>query len=144
MKKLILVLLIILATLSLSAASYPAGISQETLCLARNVYFEARGESFRGKLAVAIVTLNRTKLPDYPDTVCEVVYQKDQFSWTRNKHRKVVDMDAWSDAVAVANLALENPDILGNFKATHYHNTSVNPKWGLPRVAKIGRHLFYV
>lgn len=127
---------------SLAKTPSARGTSAELQCLADNVYFEARGESFRGKLAVAMVTLNRTRLPDYPDTICGVVYQKDQFSWTRKKH-KITDIDAWSDAIVVAHLAIENSQILGNFKATHYHNTSVNPNWGLHKVAKIGKHLFY-
>ena len=49
--------------------------SQEAVCLAKNIYFEARGESLAGKLAVAKVTLNRTKHEDFPDSVCKVVYQ---------------------------------------------------------------------
>ena len=142
-KLLILALLSLLISFAIAKPNLVATQSQETLCLASNVYFEARGESFRGKLAVAMVTLNRTRLPDYPDTICGVVYQKDQFSWTRKKH-KITDMDAWSDAIAVANLAIENPQILGNFKATHYHNTSVNPNWGLAKLGRIQHHVFYM
>lgn len=146
MKKLILALLVGLAILILSFATYSSTVkqSQEILCLATNVYHEARGESFKGKLAVAVVTINRTRSPDYPDTICGVVYQRDQFSWTRFKNKKITDMNAWSDAIAVANLAIEDPYILGNFVATHYHNTSVNPRWGLAKVAKIGKHIFFV
>src|SRR5919106_4678476 len=51
-------------------------------CLARNVYYEARGEPIAGQYAVAEVTMNRKASPRYPKTVCEVVYQKEAFSWT--------------------------------------------------------------
>jgi spore germination cell wall hydrolase CwlJ-like protein len=49
-------------------------------CLVENVYFEARGEDVLGQAAVAYVTLNRVRSPDYPDTICDVVWQKGQFS----------------------------------------------------------------
>ena len=51
-------------------------------CLARNVYYEARGESSAGQYAVAEVTMNRKASQHYPKTVCEVVYQREAFSWT--------------------------------------------------------------
>ena len=50
-------------------------------CLATNIYFEARSEDRVGQYAVAEVTLNRVASPDYPDDVCEVVWQDKQFSW---------------------------------------------------------------
>ena len=52
---------------------------KELECLARNIYWEAANESYEGKLAVAQVTLNRTKASGYPNTVCEVVYQKMEY-----------------------------------------------------------------
>ena len=58
-------------------------------CLARNVYYEARGESLAGQYAVAEVTMNRKASLGYPKTVCDVVYQRDAFSWTGQE-----DLDA--------------------------------------------------
>lgn len=144
MRKTILSLLLAFATLTptLAGSHKVAGISQELKCLADNVYWESMGESFKGKLAVAVVTLNRVKSPDYPNTICKVVYQKDQFSWTRTKH-KVKDFYAWTDSLLAASMAMEDSKVLGNFSATHYHNTTVKPNWGLRKVAKIGRHIFY-
>lgn len=144
MRKLLISLLLALSLVvpSLARSPTPIGISQETECLAANVYYEAEGESFRGKLAVAVVTLNRTKSPDYPHTICGVVYQKGQFSWTRTKH-KVTDFYAWTDSLLAATMAMEDSNILGSFKATHYHNNTVNPGWNLHKVAKIGKHIFY-
>src|SRR3954453_10045701 len=69
-----------------------AAHAQNIACLALNVYFEARGEPEAGQYAVAEVTMNRVASPYYPDTVCDVVYQKNwdsirgryvaAFSWT--------------------------------------------------------------
>ena len=117
-------------------------LSPELRCLADNIYFEAKGESFKGKLAVAVVTLNRVKSGNYPNTICKVVYQPYQFSWTKTK-RKVTNFYAWTDSLLAATMAMEDPKILGNFQATHYHNTTVSPNWGLRRVARIGQHIFY-
>jgi spore germination cell wall hydrolase CwlJ-like protein len=119
-----------------------AGISRELQCLADNIYYEARGESFKGKLAVAVVTLNRVGLPQYSSSICGVVYQKNQFSWTRTK-LKITDFYAWTDSLLAANMAMEDSKVLGNFEATHYHSTDINPGWKLRKVAKIGKHQFY-
>lgn len=144
MSKILIALLLLLSSISTPSAHNLAarGISQETQCLAKNIYHEARGESFKGKLAVALVTINRTKLDGYPATLCGVVYQKGQFSWTATK-QKITDWTDFSDALLAANMAIENSNILGNFNATHYHNLTVAPAWGLRRVAKIGNHVFY-
>tara|TARA_B100000424_G_C22945216_1_gene503062 strand:+ start:2217 stop:2774 length:558 start_codon:yes stop_codon:yes gene_type:complete len=48
---------------------------KELYCLAANSYFEARGETFDGKIAVAQVVINRVKSKNYPNTICEVVQQ---------------------------------------------------------------------
>ena len=145
MKKLILSALVaalICLTPSLAKQPKVAGISREVQCLANNIYHEARGESFKGKLAVAVVTLNRTKLEQYPSTICGVVYQKSQFSWT-NKKTKITDWNDYIDSLLAATMAMEDSKVLGDFKATHYHNTTVSPAWGLHKVAKIGKHIFY-
>jgi spore germination cell wall hydrolase CwlJ-like protein len=68
--------------------------SQEVNCLTDAVYFEARGEPDLGKLAVANVILNRTKVTEkFPDTVCGVIKQKGQFSY--NPKQKITDFDLW-------------------------------------------------
>lgn len=137
-----LIILLLALPITLSATSKVMNIS-ETQCLAENIYFEARGESFKGKLAVAVVTINRTKLEGFPSTICGVVHQPGQFSWVGTRVR-IRDYSAFNEALVAANMALENNKILGDFKATHYHSVAVNPEWGLTRVAKIGRHIFYV
>lgn len=63
-------------------------LEKERVCLAKNVYHEARNQSIEGQLAVARVTLNRVNSDLFPDTVCGVVHQWEtgelndcQFSW---------------------------------------------------------------
>lgn len=113
-------------------------------CLARNIYFEARGESERGKLAVALVTLNRLDNQKFPKTICGVVFQPQQFSWTQEFKRVKLNPQQWQQAKDAAWAAYMNRDILGKFPATHFHNTTTKPTWNLKRVAKIGNHVFYV
>ena len=57
-------------------------------CLALNIYHEARGERVEGQIAVAHVTMNRVNHEKWPSTICEVVYQPKQFSWTHDKCSK--------------------------------------------------------
>jgi len=122
-------------------------IGAAVMCLALNIYFEARSEEPMGQLAVAEVTLNRVTSSRYPDTVCEVVWQRKQFSWTHDgKSDKPKDARAWDMAVRVAKLAMKHRDvvIVGN-EVTHYHAEYVNPYWttAYERVAKVGTHIFY-
>ena len=78
MKKIIAILILFFLSLSLSTAKDQSSIDieAEINCLAANIHHEARGESLKGKLAVGLVTMNRTKHKDYPSTVCGVVFQK--------------------------------------------------------------------
>lgn len=109
---------------------------KELECLATNVYREANNEPFAGQVAVAKVTLNRVADKRYPKTICKVVYEKNQFSWT-NKYKNVVyDMESLNASIVALNSNTK-------FTATHYHADYVSPNWGLRRVAKIGRHIFY-
>ena len=59
-------------------------------CLAKNIYFEARGESTRGKIAVANVTMNRVFNRRYPNTICGVVEQAVYSRWWRDNHDRLV------------------------------------------------------
>ena len=115
-------------------------------CLAMNIYFEARGESRRGQLAVAAVTLNRKRSPHYPDSICAVVWQSRQFSWTHQPvwHRPRNDR-AWRFAMKLANEVYHNKVKLPVVRATHFHARYVAPEWStqMKRVARIGKHLFY-
>lgn len=121
----------------------PQALDKEFDCLVRNVYFESRSEPEKGKIAVALVTLNRVDSGKYAKTICGVVYQKSQFSWTKNYSKVKINIDQWEASKEAALTAYMNRNILGNFTATHFHNGSVNPGWKLKYVGKIGQHRFY-
>jgi len=114
-------------------------------CLARNVYYEARGESLTGQYAVAEVTMNRKASLGYPKTVCEVVYQKDAFSWTGVEGLDAPAGSAWLRANRVAKDVYYQRSPAELHGVLHYHATYVQPEWSKDkeRVAKIGRHVFY-
>lgn len=123
-------------------------------CLARNVYYEAGSEPFEGKVAVAQVTINRVNSTKYPNDVCKVIFQKNivyekvicQFSWYCEKGNKqvVVKNDAYKESlVAAKKVLLEDFRLPSLTEAMYYHADYVNPNWKLPRITKIGRHIFY-
>ena len=127
----------------------------EALCLAKAIYFEARGEGPLGQLAVAQVILNRVKAPAFPKTICGVVFQnasdfnRCQFSFACDGiPDRVADREAWRTAVAMAHRVMANRNGLlladvGN--ATHYHATYASPVWAarMKRTDVIGHHIFY-
>lgn len=114
----------------------------EVRCLAQNIYREARGEPLEGKIAVAAVTLNRTRDARYPKSICGVVYQKDQFSWT-NKY-KHTEPDLESNLVAY-NFLKGKYGKMQKYPAKYYHAKHVKPIWRLrlAKVGSIGNHTFY-
>lgn len=119
------------------------------LCLATNIFHEARGEPVIGQYAVAQVTMNRAGGDQAK--VCKVVYQKNQFSWTNDPSKrysdpKKIDPDAWERAIRIAKVVLKGRmyvDLSGG--ATHYHATYVRPQWRLSmeKTRRYGRHVFY-
>lgn len=116
-------------------------------CLSMNIYYEARNQSIRGQQAVADVTLNRVKHKRWPNTVCGVVYQRMQFSWTINgRHYTPRDKDAWKQAKAIAFDILENngKDRFSD-GAVFYHADYVNPRWNrnMVKITQIETHIFY-
>jgi spore germination cell wall hydrolase CwlJ-like protein len=123
-------------------------------CLTRNIYWEAANEQFEGKVAVAQVTLNRMQSGKFPDSVCGVVYQKNvfyervvcQFSWYCEGNHKVkaIHKPMWLESEEVAKKVLLEGFRLPSLKhALYYHADYVNPGWQLPKIEKIGRHIFY-
>ena len=121
-------------------------------CLAQAIYFEARGEPFEGRMAVAQVIRNRVADRRYPNDVCGVVFQNAhrrhacQFSFACDgRSDEPRDMTAWRDAVDLAKLVNEGGLRDLTSAATHYHADYVAPDWGkaFDATVTIGRHLFY-
>ena len=119
------------------------------MCLAMNVFWEARDQSLAGQVAVAQVTMNRVADPRYPDDVCGVVHQKKQFSWYWDGKSDVPqESAAWDRAQMVATGVLAGSGHIELQGVTHYHAVYVSPFWAkhprLTPVAYIEDHIFYV
>ena len=140
-----------------------AGLTRETGCMAAALYFEARGESREGRIAVAQVIANRVRARAYPDTICGVVWQNShrrnacQFSFTCDGVADRPRGRMWRTVIREAKAFLCDPCAPKRLHprrrldrktrgATHYHATYVRPRWArrLERTGKIGRHIFYV
>lgn len=119
----------------------------EVYCMAQNIYHEARNQSTEGQYAVAFVTMNRVAHVDFPDTVCEVVFEPFQFSWTLTpvsvNTRNPIERNAWLQSMAISRLVIsgEAHNTLPN--VTHYHTNGVAPNWGYQIVTVIDDHIFF-
>jgi len=124
-----------------------APLDEQTNCLATAVYFEARGESVEGQLAVAKVVMNRAASGRYPTDWCSVVKQPYQFSFVRHGAFPAADTncDAWKRAEAIAELAVAKVVPTLSDDVLWYHADYVAPSWrnNLQEVQKIGAHIFY-
>ena len=114
-------------------------------CLAQNIYHEARGEPIEGQIAVALVVTNRVISGLFQNTVCGVVYAKEQFSWTQDSTKTIVDAKAFKVAKEIAAGVLDQSIHLPDFTALYFHNRTVRPQWRKTKllVAQIGNHVFY-
>ena len=129
---------------------YSTGVQldEQANCLATAVYFEARGESLEGQLAVADVVMNRAASGQYPSTWCDVVKQPWQFSFVNprtGQFPSITDMDSWKTAQGVARVAMAEVVREVPTDVLWYHANYVSPSWGgrLTQVERIGAHIFY-
>ncbi len=114
--------------------------SNDTLrCMTCNAYHEARGDA-------SIVEVNRTVIArtesgQYPKNICDVIYQRKQFSWTfQNKLRACLDDASWNKSAQAAAEAIKK----GSNGHLNYYRFDINPKWARnchPK-KRIGDHLF--
>ena len=140
----------------------PLPADKDKVCLAKNIYFEAANQSFAGKLAVSHVVINRVMDAQFPDTICDVVYQgytkinwkgnevpirnKCQFSWyCDGLSDEPVDSKTWAKSLIIAEMVLTSihPDITEG--ALWYHADYILPYWAdeLEYVTTIDEHIFY-
>ena len=139
--------------LILSILPTPA-YADELVCLANNIYYEARNQSFDGMYAVAEVTLNRVENRRWPNDICNVVQQRIvvnsrwvcQFSWyCDGESDNPQDGKAMLESVILAQHIIAGTVTDISEGATHYHATYVNPYWAgdMTVVLEIGQHIFY-
>lgn len=130
------------------------------MCMATNIYHEAKNQPMAGQIAVAQVVMNRVRDNRYPDNVCDVVKQgltykngkvvlgKCQFSWYCDGKKDDVDKksEKWRNSLRYASMVITNRITLDVTEgATHYHATYVRPAWARTKTktVRINRHIFY-
>lgn len=135
-------------------------LTTSLVCLALNIYHEAKNQSFLGQVAVAQVVMNRVKDKRYPNTVCEVVKQgqtykwkpslpiknRCQFSWyCDGKSDEPKDSKTWIESIRIADQVLNEIKIDVTDGALWYHADYIYPYWAdhLQRVIQIEDHIFY-
>lgn len=129
-----------------------ANADSELACLTEAIYFEARGESINGQIAVAEVILNRVNSRLFPNTICEVIKQgaeklnRCQFSYKCDGEPEyMTEPKAQRRAADVAILMMKGERRALSGYATHYHADYVDPFWAskLKKTATVGTHIFY-
>lgn len=143
MIKYILILFILVAT---NAYGMSQAELKERECLALNIYFEARGQTYKDQLDIAYVTLNRVFNKHFPNNICAVVKQPDQFSWYWDgKSDTPVNTKAWRLAKHLSNYTITNPMLDTTNGALFYHAHYVDPYWAssLKRIKITKAHIFY-
>ena len=122
------------------------------LCMAQAIYYEAALEPTDGQQAVAQTVLNRVRHPDFPKSVCGVVYEGAQlpigcqFSFTCDGSLARPPIEPyWTRAKTVAEAALDGFVASDIGSATHYHADYVFPRWGpqMVKIVQLGAHIFY-
>jgi spore germination cell wall hydrolase CwlJ-like protein len=119
-------------------------------CLVAAIFFEARDQPPLGQEMVAQVIMNRVLHESFPDSVCGVVYESEQFSFT---HDGLSDNPSdyptyWDRRATESVTELAQGFLMGattGNTSTHYHSLSVDPGWKNEyRVDGIvGDHIFY-
>lgn len=119
-------------------------------CLVYNLYHEARGESDLANIMVLNTVFNRVSSPNYPNTICGVVKQPYQYSWTNDGRsdvmRNLVQVDRLTKLI---DMYLVNKDayLALSKGADHYHTTAISPYWSksdrMEAIAVVDNHIFY-
>lgn len=142
----------LILSIAMAIIAMPVFASQnsDVECLALNVYYEARAESFNGKQAVAQVTLNRVNSKKFPNSICSVVHERTrvaqrvfcQFSWTCSRSRKPINTQQYQESLAAAMSVLEG-EANGWIKNALFFQEKSRPiPKGRKLLGVIGNHAF--
>lgn len=158
MKKLIVSLLFVLYAGSANTGILNLALTDKN-CMVANLFFEARGKGAIGMQTVADVTINRAKSPDFPDTICGVVFQRKQFSWTHQIPKakiyavmqgkigwmKPADQAAFKLAEKIAVKTIRKGAIILPKTVMFYHTPAVRPKWArkMKKYGILAGHIMY-
>lgn len=125
----------------------PADLDEQLRCLAGAIYFESKGESLAGQLAVGRVVIARAESPRFPSSYCGVVYQRSQFSFVRGGRMPAINTasKAWQRAKKLAVIAQNEQWESPAEGALFFHADYVAPRWRtkMARLAQIDNHIFY-
>lgn len=153
--KIQIVALFIIASVSLiNSSAFAASMTcnkrqSATNCMICNCYHETRGETFEGMVAVNKVVLSRSEDDAYPSSICGVVYDDAQFSWTQDRignninATKDEDKEALEMCKKAVNLSVKE----GPNDVIYYYNPSIaRPYWArrMTNCGKVGNHTFLV
>lgn len=123
-------------------------IPEDIKCLATTVYHEARGESYNGKIAVAKVVMNRVNNKDrFPNKVCHVVKQKNQFSWVNGK--RYIPIKYTKKELDIAKKVYynnENYNHVVNNDVLFFQTRNIKNNWNVKNLVRskvIGNHVFF-
>ena len=128
-----------------------AQLDEQRTCLARTLYWEAKGEGRPGMVAVGWVVLNRQRSEAFPDSPCGVVFQGGetppcQFSWwCDGKSDRPREAESWALALDVADLLLREPPPDPTDGALFFHHSAIEVPWKVrrTRTVQIGNHIYY-
>ena len=133
-------------------AASQAEADRAVSCLTDAIYYEAGDQSVEGQRAVAQVVLNRVRDPNFPKSVCGVVYEgwrrktgcQFSFACDGSIHRRPANLALWKRMRPLAQQALDGHVVPEVGAATHYYATYVTPYWlnSVASVAQIGQHVF--
>ena len=144
MRSIIFVLL-----MALPASLYvPYAIQHDAniICLAKVMYYESRGESKKGQLAVAHTVINRAVKRKL--SICETMRQRKQFSWYSPEKEKIA-LSRIDKQLALAYDVMQEHDngrrvdvVAG---ATHFATQGIVNYWTAKfrHIVTIGKHKFY-
>ena len=145
MKTLLKIKIATIAILTLLSATAMADSNKkltEEKCLAMTIYYEARGEPVTGQYAVADVVLNRVEDERFPDSICDVIKQKNQFHWKKVLPKQNI---SWFVATNVARDIISNETHRGITEgAVFFQRSSKVPSYADEKTKKIGNHNFFL
>lgn len=133
-------------------------LADAVICLALNIYWEARNQPIEGKRAVAEVVMNRARSPKFPNHPCDVIYQANtwpsghpmkhqcHFSWYCDGLSDTpTDWSAWAESLIIANYVWTGYEAPVAPCELYYHTKTVNPEWSrhFRPTQQIGDHVFY-
>ena len=125
---------------------------KQVACMAKNIFYEAGGETMLGQVAVANVVMNRVN-HGFAETPCKVIYQKTvinenvvcQFSWVCEEKSELNKASAkykQAEMIAFQTMMGMYKDVVPK-TTLFFHSINIDPAWPYKQVAKIGNHIFY-